>query len=907
METKGEMREKLILVDGNGLAYRAFYALPPLKTSRGEPMNAVYGFTNMLYQIIEDEKPDYMGVAFDKSRPTARLDQFAEYKAHRQRMPEELEIQFAFIEEVVSALKIPIFWTEGYEADDCIATLATAAREKGVFTRIYSGDLDMLQLVTPETQVVTTRRGISDLVVYDEEQVRKRFSINPPQLVDYKALAGDSSDHIPGIPGIGEASASKLLNQFESLEAMFGNPDGIPSRWRKQILENQEQAYLSKRLASLEKHLPLEYTWEDLRVKEPEREDLKQLFLRLEFKTMLKRLGFKEEEMEEIQDIIVEIVGKDEDLDYMLGKLGGSSGSFSIMWMAENNELISIAIGEGRTNGYYFPFVMPEGVSISSTFGISTFSRDRVLHELKPHLENPSVTKYIYDLKGSIPYLKRGEYFTGRNFADMMIAGYLLEPDNAPRSLEAVLNRYADFKAKSLDEIVNPKKTRKKISIVEVPLQDLSLFTAGRAVRINRLGPEMQKRLKKEEMLDYFKEIEMPLTSVIAAMETRGIKIDTAALEDETNGLVGRMQEAANEIYALAGREFNINSTKQLGTVLFEELKIKGGESTESGFKTSAEVLEKLVDEHPIIEKILKYRDMARIKSNLLDSIKNQIVPTTGRLHLSFAQNLSIAGRIISTMPNLQQIPESTKRIFVPTDQEKAFIGFDFTQLEMRILAHLSGDSKMKQVFEANGDIHRHAASVIFGVTEDEVTEQMRKTAKEINFSLINGSSAHAISRELGIDKASVKDYLAKHAEYFSEAVTYLEKLVETARETGYVKTILGRKRSLANIDSRNKNMRSSAEKGAISFAVTGSAADIIKKTLVDVFEGVARTHRDMHLMLQVREELLIETRKRRVEKYSNDLRNLMEHVVQLSVPIAIKVSEGINWKEMNSKIPATV
>ena len=898
----GEKRKKLIVIDGNGLAYRAFYALPPLKTSRGEPMNAVYGFTNMLYQIIEEESPDFIAVAFDKSKPTKRLEQFDEYKAHRQKMPEELQKQFPFIEEVVRTLKIPIFWKEGYEADDCIASLTAVAEENDVFTKIYSGDLDMLQLVSGNTLVVTTRRGISDLVVYDRDMVRKRYGIDPPQLVDYKALAGDSSDHIPGIPGIGEASASKLLNQFDKIETMYEKPENIPSRWKKQILENKDQAFLSKSLASLEKKLDLDYSWEELKLKESDREELRQLFIRLEFKSMLKKLGFKDEEMEEIQEITVLIVGKDEDLVKMLDNLK-SSKAFSMVWMTESNQLVGLAIAEGNTNGYYFPFILPEHLNISSTFGISTFSKDRIFHELKPLIENNSVFKYIFDLKSGIRYIKRGEYFTGKNFYDVSLMAHLLEPDNPPKKLETILSRYTNFQPKTLEEIITQKKTRKKTKIVEVPLQDLTLFTAGRAVRVNKMGPEMLEKLKEKGVLEVFNNLEMPLMTVLAAMEGRGIKVDKNALKFETKKLEKEIEQVSLEIFDMAGHVFNINSSKQLGKVLFDELKLSGAKKTSTGYRTGAEILEKIEDDHPIVKKILKYREISKLKTSYADAIKNQMDAITEKIQLKFHQNTSPLGRITTSSPNMHNFPSFLERVLIPSDYERTFFKCIFKDLEFRLLAHFSKDEKLMELFREDKDIYAEVASHIFEITVEETDEEKRGTAQEVVNAIVQGASSHALSQSLDIKRTEAKEYINSFFKAFPGVKAFYDKAAETARKEEVVSTILGRKRFLTNINSQNKNMRSSAEKIAQVTPVLGSAADIIKKSMIDTFEEVIRNHRDIHIILQIENEILFETKKRRLEKYSAEVKRILENVIKLEVPLKVEIYQGFNYRDLNNKI----
>jgi DNA polymerase I len=890
------LQKKLILVDGNGLAYRAFYALPPLKTSNGEPVNAVYGFTNMLLKIIEKEKPDYIAVAFDKSRPTCRLEMFDEYKAHRQKMPDELRQQFAVIEEVVNVFRIPIFHVEGYEADDCLATLTRAAEEKGVFTRIYSGDLDMLQLVTENTEVVTTRRGISDLVIYDRDLVKKRYGIEPRQLVDYKALAGDSSDHIPGVPGIGEASASKLLNQFSDIESMYENVGEIPSRWKKQILDNKDQAFLSKRLVSLEKNLELDFDWEDLSLKDPDREELKKLFVKLEFKTLLKKMGFSEEELQEIQEIMIQIVGKDEDLGLVMDKLR-SSGQFSIFWVTDEEEnLIGLATGSGKTNGYYFPFALPEQLNISSTFGISTFSVDRVMHELKPLLEDSGLKKCAHNLKKGIRYLKRGEYFSGKNFVDTAVAARLLEPETPPKTLETIFVKYTDFRPKTMAEILNIQKDgKKKIRISEVPLQDLTLFIAGRAVRLNNLSPVLEEKLTEAGQKKFFDEVEVPLVSLLAVMEQRGVTIDTDALRRENDKLDARMEEIAQEIYRDSGQTFNINSTRQLSSVLFDRLNIRGISST------SAEALLQVREQHPVIDKILEYRENFRFKTSCIDSIKAKINSHTEKLHPILEQSDVETGRIVTVFPEFKSLPEHLLKLFVPSSEEKVLLGFEIPDLEMRMLAHFSEDSVLTDIFRNEQDLYSSIASKIFGVSLEEVTGEMRHISEKISSAVVNCLTPHHLVNSTPLDKAEVRQLMDNFFKEFSGVKNLIEASAEEARKTGFVETIIGRRKFISGLDEKKRNIRLSSERTAMSFKVRGSAGDLMKKAMVTILEEVLRGHRDIHMLFQVDDQMLFETKVKRVDKYSQKISDILKEVFTLKVPLSLKIKEGINWLEIKA------
>ena len=902
MNSTAQKTEKVILIDGNGLAYRAFYALPPLKTSQGEPVNAVYGFTNMLFKILKRERPDYVGVAFDKSRPTKRLEEFDKYKAHRQKMPEELQRQMPIMEEVAEVFNIPVFHVEGYEADDCIATLTSESEKKGFSVKIYSGDLDMLQLVSDLTRVVTTRRGISDLVIYDRDMVRKRYSINPSQLVDYKALAGDSSDHIPGIPGIGEASASKLLNQFDSIEEMYEESAKIPSRWRKQILENQERAFLSKHLASLHKELDLGLDWEKMKHTPFNREALKKLFIRLEFKSMLKKLGFKDEELEEIQEIVVQIVGKDEDLDTMLSSLK-SAGAFSLVWIDnEDGDLVGLAIAQGSNNGYYFPFILPEQLNIASTFGISIFSRDRIIHELKPLMDNKDVKKFVYDLKDGIRFLKRSEYFTGNGFYDLDVNTFMVEPENPPRSLETILSRYTDFIPKTLNEITTHQKGRKKVKVMEIPLQDLTLFLAGRAVRLNNLGPEMDTLLKEKGQLEFYKEVEAPLTILLAAIETRGINLDVTAAKEESEKLQHELDNISALVYKDVGHEFNINSTRQLGRILFEELKLSGAKKTATGFRTDADLLGKLSGEHPVINKILKFREVSRIKSSFVDSLLQQANNESGKLKLKFNQNGSSMGKLTTSSPNLASLPKHLRRVFIPSDEDRTFLEFDYPSLQLQLLLAQSQEYELLERFAQGEDIIRLIAERMFVTKPDQVSPEQEGIAREVTYGLINGASSQALSQKLNIKRKQAKEYQEILLEKIPGIRQFSDRVIEECRKNGYVKSLIGRRRDLPTINSQNKGQRTSAEKSALQFAVLGSTNDVIKKTMVECLEKILRGHRDIHLLIQTGTSFLFETRKRRAEKYSGQIKEIMLSVAGMEKPLVVKIREGNNWLDMNLK-----
>jgi DNA polymerase-1 len=819
-------------------------------------------------------------------------------------MPEELVSQMPIIEDVVRVFNIPVYFAEGYEADDCIATLTLAAEERGHQVKIYSGDLDLLQLVSGLTQVITTRRGLSDMVVFDHEMVRKRYGINPPQLVDYKALAGDSSDHIPGIPGIGEASASKLLNQFEDIEAMYAEPQLIPSRWRKQILENRDRAFLSKRLASLEKNLDLGIDWNRLRLTPPSREELKRVFVHLEFKSMLKKLGFRDDELEEIQEIVVQIVGKDEDLGTMLASLKAAD-CFSIMWIAdEEDDLVGLSVGEGKNNGFYFPFVLPEQLNISSTFGISIYSKDKIIHEMKILMDNPDIHKYVYDLKSGVNFLRRTEYFTGKNFIDLMTGTYLLDPDDPPKSLEAVLSRYTDFVPRTINELSTVPKGRKKIRVIEIPLQDLTLFLSGRAVRLNNLGPLIEEKLQEAGLKEELEGIEIPLTILLAAVEARGIKVDRGAIQEEAARYAARMDEVATSIFREVGHEFNINSTRQLGKALFEEMHLPGAKMTSTGYRTDAELLSKMAHDHPVVEMVLAYREISRLKSAFIDSLLEEMDPETDKISITFQQNGTINGAITTVSPNLSAMPRQLRRIFIPTDQDRVFLGFAYRNLEMTLLAHLSGEEILREALEQGRDVGEALAEAIFGQGLFLPDEASKGRALEMFYGALYGTSAQALAQHLDIKRKDAKDFIDSFGERFPGVKGFMDRSLEEVRQNGFVRSMLGRRRLLPGISSQNKNIKSAAERTAIQFILQGGACDILRKTLVDCLEGVLRGHRDIHLLIHTGSEFLFETKKRRADKYTAQILEVIKSVANLSLPLDVEVQEGINWLDMKRKDP---
>ena len=866
----------LVLIDANGLVYRAFFALPYFTTSDGQPTNAVYGFTTMLLKVLEEKSPEYVAVAFDKPGPTFRHEAYAEYKATRRKMPDDLRPQIGMAKEVVEALQLPIFEVAGFEADDVIGALARQAEAQGIDVLIVTGDLDALQLVSPHTQVMMTARGITETTVYDEAAVQERFGIAPRQIPDLKSLKGDPTDNIPGVPGVGEKTASRLLRQYPTVEALLDAVGDIrEAKLRERLQEHREQILQSKHLATIVTELDnVRLDPEFLRRRPPDAEQIKVLFTSLEFKTLLERLG----------------VG---------APTPQKSGAYEIV---DRNGLprvlahaTRLAISPVADAGHPLLSAM-RGIAVSTKAGEAAYIaiEGAVPVALAEILERADLPKLCEDAKRDRLLLEgAGVHPRGCAF-DISLASYLLDPGKRTHTLQSAAWQYLGWRlggAAGTDAL---------------PLgQTSDELAAEQADMIGRLSEVLEARLRERELLALYREIEFPLVEVLARMETVGVAIDAGALAALSTTLRGRIAALTEEIYRLAGTEFNIGSPKQLAFVLFEKLQLPALKRTKTGYSTDAEVLEQLAPQHEVVARILEYRELSKLLSTYVDVLPGLINPRTGRLHTTFNQTVASTGRVITTDPNLQNIPIRTdagqqiRRAFVPGRPGCALLSADYDQIELRVLAHITGDSGLLEAFRRGDDIHAVTAAEVFGGTADGVSADQRRLAKVFNYGIAYGISDFGLASQLGIGRAEAQQFMDTYFARYPKVAEYMRTTVELARRQGYVTTLLNRRRYLPDILSRNRVIREAAERIAINAPIQGTAADIIKIAMLRVHRDLLPEAAGLEMILQIHDELLFELPQTMVADVAPHIRRIMGQAVELAVPLAVSIASGPNWQDL--------
>jgi len=849
-------KEKLTLIDGNALLYRAFYALPPLTNSQGTPTGAIYGFTRILWKLLKEEKPDYLACAFDKGKKTFRHKEYKEYKISRPKMPSDLAAQISPTKEIVKGLGIPIFESDEYEADDLLGTLAKKGEGKGLKVEIFTADKDAFQIVSPSIYILRPKKGISDTQIFGEENVKKKFGISPSQVPDFLALTGDSSDNIPGVPGIGPVSATQLIREFGNLENLMNNLDKLSLKRRKLLSKHKKQAELSKRLATIITSLPLKIDLEELKIKKPKKEALLPLFEKLEFRELIKEFIPSISQKIDFQEI--KSVKDLKKISPLLKK-----APFVLVVDKEENE---IALSLKEETVYRLP--------------LTQLNKGPLLNELILLLEDPQIKKIGDNLKQTILDLKEwGINLRGENF-DVQIAAYLLKPSASNYSLENLSLEYLG------------------INISEKP------SPVERAWVIGKLYPFLERKLKKEALWNLFIKVEMPLVYILSKMQERGIKIDRSVLGDFLKKIEKKRKEVEEEIYEEAGERFNLNSPKQLGDILFGKLHLPPIKQTKTGYSTDEEVLETLSILNPFTAKILKYRRLFKLESTYIKPLPELINPKTGRIHTSFNQTVTSTGRLSSSQPNLQNIPIKEKiseelRLSFIAEEGYLFLSADYSQIELRILAHLSKDTNLKSAFAKNEDIHRQTAAEIFNILPLQVTPQMRRQAKVVNFGIIYGMSPYGLSRELGISQKKAEDYIEEYFKRYPKVKEYIDKTLKQAREKRYVTTLLGRRRYIPEIISSKKKEREFAERIAINTPIQGGAADLIKLAMVNLDARFKEENINAYLILQIHDELLFEVLKEEISRTRKIVKEEMEKAINLSVPLLVNTKVGKNWGEM--------
>jgi len=867
----------LVLIDGNSLLYRAFFALPPLTNAQGEVTNAAYGFTTMLLKVLDEQQPEMVAVAFDLPGPTFRHEMFEDYKATRRAMPDELGPQIGMAREILSAMRIPVYEMEGYEADDVIGTLATRAEQDGRRVLIVTGDLDELQLASDRVSIMVTRRGISDTQVYDAAGVKERYGLSPDQLCDYRALRGDTSDNIPGVPGIGEKTASQLIAQFGSLEKLLADNTLVkPPRIAAALAAHADVARRAKLLSELVRDLPIEFDPAKLRLQEPDRDRLVGIFRRLDFRSILKRF----ETAAAAASAPFRAITTPKEAESLAAELE-RAGEAAVQVVDGGGAALSAPLlGLALSAGDEEPAVIA-----SPGNGL-----DELLAPLKPALESPRVSKVGHDLKRAALLLSRRGIALGGLAFDTMIAAYLVNPTRPSEALSAVAYDYLEAETPTLTS--------------EGAADPQAVAIAVKQVR--SLKELLEQRLSEMELTSLFGELEMPLIPVLIEMEKAGVAVDCDALAGLSGKLGARAAELEKEIHALAGEEFNISSPQQLRRILFEKLGLPPDKTkrTKSGYSTAADVLANL-GEYEIVAKTLEYREVTKLKSTYVDALPPLVNPATGRIHTSLNQAVTATGRLSSTNPNLQNIPIRSeagmeiRRAFIAGGPGRVLLSADYSQIELRVLAHITQDENLVQIFVRDEDLHRAAAMEIFGVSHDGVTPQMRAFAKMVNFGIPYGISDFRLSREMGISIEEARRYMSRYFDRFPKVREYVQRTPDEARERGYVTTLLGRRRPIPDLRSRAPAIRQAAERVAINTPMQGSAADIIKLAMLRVHEALVSRKLAARLILQVHDDLLLELPEGEVGETARLVAECMSGAYKLRVPLTVEVKVGPNWADM--------
>jgi len=896
---------KIVLIDGNSLAYRAFFALPAsMRASSGLTTNAVYGFTTMMLKILE-EKPDFMAISFDLKAPTFRHKEYKEYKATRQKAPPTLIEQMPYVRKIAEGLNIPIYEVEGFEADDVIGTLAKEAENQGLDVLIVTGDLDTTQLVTDKTKVLSTRKGITDTIIYDAKAVEHKFGVRPDQITDYKGLRGDPSDNIPGVPKIGEKTARELINEFGSVEEVIKNADRISKESvKKTIKENADMARLSKRLATIVTSAPIDIDFAKCKRGEVKWDNLIPIFEKLEFESLIKKYGTQKSQKEVLEhkrkkieksEARYEIIDSPEKLDALAKKLSSAEAfAFDTETTGQDPfsaELIGLSFSIKPHSAHYVPVGHKR---------IRQLNPNEVIEALKKPLESKKIGKIGHNIKYDIEVLNGAGIKVGGIAFDTMLAAYVIDPTSGGYGLKALAKSKLDRKMISYTEIVDDKKK----TLADYPIEIVADYACSDSDVTLQLAEIFGKEIKDLKSDRLFSGIEMPLVEVLAGMEEEGIYVDSKKLGAMSGEMDGQLKALEKNLYAVCGEEFNLNSPKQLSRILFEKLQLPVIKKTKTGASTDASVLEELSEKHEVARLLLEYRQVSKIKSTYVDVLPTLVNRNTGRIHSSFNQTITATGRLSSSNPNLQNIPakgEMGKKIraaFVPQEKGWKIIAADYSQVELRILAHLSGDKLLKQAFEEGKDVHRSTAAEVFGVPESEVKPEMRDAAKMVNFGIIYGMSDFGLAKGLKIKRTEAAGYIKKYFEKYSGVRKFIDDTIEEARKNKYVCTMLGRRRPLPDIDNPNWSIKSFAERTAINTPVQGTAADIIKVAMINISNGLRAEGLEAKMLLQVHDELVFEVPDYEVEKAKKMVEHEMVNAVKLDVPVKVSVGVGSSWAE---------
>jgi DNA polymerase-1 len=914
------MKDKtFVVVDAMAMAYKAYYAFisRPLKTKTGEPTSAVFGFVNQLLKVLEDHKPDYIAVATDSKEKTFRHEKYEAYKATREAMPDDMVPQIGRIKEIVELMNIPLYILPGYEADDIIGTVVKIAEKKGMISYAITPDKDYMQLVTDKTIVAKPGRGSDEVFFYNVKKVIEHYGFEPKQMIDYLALVGDSSDNVPGVRGIGEKTALPLIQEFGTIENIYKNLDKVDKpAVRKKLEENKENAFLSKELVTINCNVPMDFDFEKAKFEKPRFDELRDLFIELEFKNLYTKL-LKVYNHDEQQKVIT-----NEEL-FTASTFDKSKSKYELITtkkeaekLAEKLNQISLFVFDTETDslnpfelniiGASFATKTGEGYFVAIDPGSKNFSDgkkrlpvDDFKKIFKPLLENKKIKKVCQNGKYDISVMRSLGIKVENFYFDTMVASYIIDPDQK-HGMDDLAEKYLNYKPITLSSIIGEKKDPSKIYDVE--LEKLSDYAAEDADITFQLYEILSKEIKKEKLERVAYEVDFPLVPVLEAMEYEGVKIDKSALDSFSKELQKLITDYTKKIHLAAGQEFNISSPKQLQKILFEKLGLASGRKTKTGFSTDARSLENLRGEHEIIDSILDYRQVTKLKFTYTDALPNLINPKTGRVHTDFNQTVAATGRLSSLNPNLQNIPIRTemgkeiRKAFVPRDKNYVLLSADYSQIELRLLAAICKDEALMRAFKSGEDIHRSTAALVFMVDPKDVTPDMRRKAKEVNFGILYGIGPFGLKTRLGIPQSHAKDIIDLYFKTFKNVRNYMDDSVKKAQEKGFAETLLGRRRFLRNINSNNRVVRQFEERVAINMPIQGTAADMIKLAMIKIHNELEKRKAKTKMVLQVHDELLFDAHKDEVDELRPMIKEIMETALPVDVPIVVDTGVGDNW-----------
>ena len=911
--------KSFVIIDAMAMAYKAYYAFinRPLKTKKGEPTSAVFGFVSQMLKVLEDHKPDYIAVATDSKEKTFRHEKYEAYKATREAMPEDMIPQIGRIKEIVELMNIPLYILPGYEADDIIGTVVKLAEKKGMISYAITPDKDYMQLVTEKTIVARPGRSTDEVEFYNVKKVIEKYGFEPKQMIDYLALVGDSSDNVPGVKGIGEKTALPLIQQFVTIENIYKNLDKVDKpAVKKKLEDSKENAFLSKDLVTINCSVPMDFDFDKAKFEKPQFDKLRDLFIELEFKNLYTRLLKVYNHGDEQKEIANEELFSAKTFDKSKSKYELISTKKEAEKLADKLNKVSLFVFDTETDsldpfilnilGASFSTKAGEGYFVAIDPGSKIFSDgkkrlsvDDFKKIFKPLFENKKIKKVCQNGKYDISVM-RGMGIKVENFYfDTMIASYLIDPDQK-HGMDALSEKYLSYQPTPLSDLIGDKKDPTRMYDVEV--EKLSDYAAEDADITFQLYEILSAEIEKENLEKVAYEVDIPLVPVLEDMEYEGVKIDKAALDSFSKELQIMIKDYTKKIHKIAGEEFNISSPKQLQVILFEKLGLASGRKTKTGFSTDARALENLRGEHEIIDIILDYRQATKLKSTYSDSLPNLINPKTGRVHTDFNQTVAATGRLSSLNPNLQNIPIRTelgkeiRKAFVPRDKNFVLLSADYSQIELRLLAAICKDEALMKAFKSGEDIHRSTAALVFMVDPKDVTLDMRRKAKEVNFGILYGIGPFGLKTRLGIPQSHAKDIIELYFKTFNNVRNYMDESVKKAQEKGFAETLLGRRRFLRNINSNNRVVRQFEERVAINMPIQGAAADMIKLAMIKIHSELEKRKAKTKMVLQVHDELLFDAHKDEVDDLRPMIKEIMETAMPVDVPIVVDTGVGDNW-----------